>query len=86
MMTAYASVETAIAALKSGAYDYLTKPLDIDELKIMLTHALQHHRLEQENLQLREQLDDRFDFSSIIGSSTSMKRFSKPWHWSHRPR
>ena len=74
MMTAYASVETAVAALKSGAYDYLTKPLDIDELKIMLTHALQHHRLEQENLQLREQLDDRFDFSSIIGSSTSMKK------------
>ena len=74
IMTAYASVETAVAALKSGAYDYLTKPLDIDELKIMLTHALQHHRLEQENLQLREQLDDRFDFSSIIGSSTSMKK------------
>ncbi|MBI5579525.1 MAG: sigma-54-dependent Fis family transcriptional regulator [Deltaproteobacteria bacterium] len=74
MMTAYASVETAVAALKSGAYDYLTKPLDIDELKIMLAHALRHHRLEQENLQLKEQLDDRFDFSSIIGSSTSMKK------------
>jgi two-component system response regulator HydG len=74
MMTAYASVETAVAALKSGAYDYLTKPLDIDELKIMLAHALRHHRLEQENLQLKEQLDYRFDFSSIIGSSTSMKK------------
>lgn len=74
MMTAYASVETAVAALKSGAFDYLTKPLDIEELKIMIAHALQHHRLEQENLQLREQLDDRFDFSNIIGSSTSMKK------------
>ena len=74
MMTAYASVDTAVATLKSGAFDYLTKPLDIDELKIMLAKALRHHRLEEENLQLREQLDSRFDFSSIIGSSTAMKK------------
>jgi two-component system response regulator HydG len=74
MMTAYASVDTAVAALKSGAFDYLTKPLDIDELKIMLAKALRHHRLEEENLQLREQLDDRFDFSSIIGRSPAMAK------------
>ena len=74
MMTAYASVDTAVATLKSGAFDYLTKPLDIDELKIMLAKALRHHRLEEENLQLREQLDSRFDFSSIIGSSSAMKK------------
>jgi two-component system response regulator HydG len=74
MMTAYASVDTAVAALKSGAFDYLTKPLDIDELKIMLAKALRHHRLEEENLQLREQLDDRFDFSSIIGRSPAMEK------------
>ena len=74
MMTAYASVDTAVATLKSGAFDYLTKPLDIDELKIMLAKALRHHRLEEENIQLREQLDSRFDFSNIIGSSSAMKK------------
>jgi two-component system response regulator HydG len=74
MMTAYASVETAVAALKSGAFDYLTKPLDIDELKIMLARALEHYRLEAENRQLREELGDRFDFSNIIGKSPSMKK------------
>ena len=50
LMTAYASVGTAIDALKKGAYDYLTKPLDIDELKILVDKALHHHQLEQENL------------------------------------
>jgi two-component system response regulator HydG len=74
MMTAYASVDTAVATLKAGAFDYLTKPLDIDELKIMLAKALRHHRLEVENLQLREQLDSRFDFSRIIGSSPAIRQ------------
>ena len=45
MMTAYASVSTAVDALKSGAYDYLTKPLDIDELKILVHKALSHYQL-----------------------------------------
>ncbi len=74
IMTAYASVSTAIEALKSGAYDYLTKPLDIEELKILVAKALQYQKLEQENIYLKEQLNDRFDFSSIIGRSTAMKK------------
>jgi two-component system response regulator HydG len=74
MMTAYASVETAVGALKSGAYDYLTKPLDIEELKILVRKALHHHRLEKENLALKERLDARFDFGSIIGHSPSMRK------------
>jgi len=74
IMTAYASVDSAIDALKAGAYDYLTKPLDIEELKILVAKALQFHRLEKENVYLREQLNDRFDFSNIIGRSPAMKR------------
>jgi two-component system response regulator HydG len=73
MMTAYSSVATAVKAMKSGAYDYLTKPLDIDELKMLVAKALRHTRLEQENLLLKEQLGDRFDFSNIIGRSEAMK-------------
>ncbi len=72
IMTAYASVDTAREALKSGAYDYLTKPLDIDELNLILHRALRHHELEQENRFLKERLDDRFDFNNIIGNSPSM--------------
>ncbi len=74
IMTAYASVGTAVEALKSGAYDYLIKPLDIDELKILVDKALRYKQLEQENLYLKERLQDRFDFSSIIGRSPAMKK------------
>jgi two-component system response regulator HydG len=74
IMTAYASVGTAVDALKSGAYDYLIKPLDIDELKILVAKALRYKQLEQENLFLKERLNSRFDFSSIIGRSAAMKK------------
>jgi len=50
IMTAYASVGSAVDALKSSAYDYLIKPLDIDELKILVAKALRYHQLEQENI------------------------------------
>ena len=73
MMTAYASVKTAVEALKTGAYDYLTKPLDIDELKILVEKALEHYRLREENVSLRERLSDRYDFSRIIGRSRPMR-------------
>ena len=73
IMTAYASVGTAVDALKAGAYDYLTKPLDIDELKILVDKALQFRRLEQENRYLKERIGDQFDFSNIIGRSSAMK-------------
>jgi two-component system response regulator HydG len=73
MMTAYASVKTAVEALRAGAFDYLTKPLDIEELKILVEKALEHYHLREENLTLKERLGDRFDFSKIIGKSTKMK-------------
>ena len=73
MMTAYASLKTAVEALKSGAYDYLTKPLEMEELKILVQKTLEHSRLEEENVLLKERLADRFEFSRIIGRSKAMK-------------
>ena len=73
MMTAYASVKTAVEALKAGAFEYLTKPLDIEELKILIEKALEYYHLREENLALEERLGDRFDFSRIIGKSRKMK-------------
>jgi two-component system, NtrC family, response regulator HydG len=72
MMTAYASVGTAVGALKAGASDYLTKPVDIDELKILIAKVLHHQHLEKENEYLKERLGDRFDLSEIIGRSKAM--------------
>src|SRR3989339_177906 len=65
IMTAYASVKTAVEALKAGAFDYLTKPLDIEELKILIEKALEHYHLREENMVLKERLGDRFDFFPI---------------------
>ncbi|MBN1546553.1 MAG: sigma-54-dependent Fis family transcriptional regulator [Syntrophaceae bacterium] len=72
IMTAFASVETAVEALKSGAYDYLTKPLDFDELKIVMQRAMEHTYLKKENRTLKETLAGRFDRRSIIGRSAVM--------------
>ncbi|MFO7750704.1 MAG: response regulator [Desulfobacteraceae bacterium] len=73
IMTAYASVSTAVEALKSGAYDYLTKPLDIEELKLLMDKALNHKKLQQENRLLKERLGVKFGFDNIIGESRPMK-------------
>jgi two-component system response regulator HydG len=73
MMTAYASVKTAVEALKAGAFEYLTKPLDIEELKILIGKALEHYHLREENLVLKERLGNRYDFSKIIGKSQKTK-------------
>ncbi len=74
LMTAYASVEMAVAALKKGAYDYLTKPLDFDKLRLTLKRALEHIRLQTENRQLKQQLDGKQGAPEIIGSSPAMVR------------
>jgi two-component system response regulator HydG len=74
LMTAYASVETAVSALKKGAYDYLTKPLDFDELQIGIARATEHSSLKKENEYLKEKLGERIDRQSIIGQSTAMAR------------
>jgi len=72
IMTAYSSVETAIEALKNGAYDYLTKPLDFDKLRIIMDRAMEHVRLKAENLLLKETIKNQFDTQNIIGQSPGM--------------
>ena len=72
IMTAYASVETAVSALKKGAYDYLTKPLDFDELHLTLERAMDHSHLRKENRLLKESLGERFDRRNLIGRSAAM--------------
>ncbi|MGD8980611.1 MAG: sigma-54 dependent transcriptional regulator [Desulfobacterales bacterium] len=72
IMTAYSSVETAIEALKNGAYDYLTKPLDFDKLRLTIERAMEHTRLREENRLLRENLGKHFDMQNIIGRSPAM--------------
>ncbi len=73
IMTAFASIKTAVEALKAGASDYLTKPLDIDELKVLMLKALELYDLRTENIFLKERLGDRFAFSQLIGQSTKMR-------------
>jgi two-component system, NtrC family, response regulator HydG len=74
IMTAYSSVETAVEALKSGAYDYLTKPLDFDELRLTISRAMDHTHLKEENRILKESLGGHFDRQNIIGQSPVMIR------------
>ncbi len=77
IMTAYSSVETAVEAMKYGAYDYLTKPLNFDDLKITLERALEHMALSRENLSLRERLASENCLSNLIGSSPAMVDLKK---------
>ena len=74
IMTAYASIETAIEALKKGAYDYLTKPLNFTELRLSLERAMEHRRLQEENQLLKDSLGNRFDRGNIIGRSPRMEK------------
>jgi DNA-binding NtrC family response regulator len=72
VVTGHASAQTAVRAMKEGAFDYITKPVDFDELKIVVAKALEKQRLLSENIFLRRQLQGRFEFNNIIGSSPAM--------------
>lgn len=74
MMTGYASVETAVAALKNGAYDYVTKPLDPDEIAHLVKKALAHRHTEKENVLLRETVAEVARPEEIVGESTAMAK------------
>ena len=74
MMTGYASVETAVAALKNGAYDYVTKPLDPDDISHLVKNALAHKRTEQENVRLRETVAEVARPEDIVGQGTAMQK------------
>jgi DNA-binding NtrC family response regulator len=69
MMTAYGSVDTAVEAMKHGAYDFVTKPINIDRLEILIQRALQGREVEKENRELKQQVDQRFGLESLIGNS-----------------
>ena len=73
MITAYTSTKSAVEALKAGAFDYIAKPFDIEELKIIVGKAVERKELEDENIHLRSALEERFTFSNIIGRSTKMQ-------------
>ena len=73
VMTAYSSVESAVEALKNGAYDYLTKPFDFEKLKLTIRRAMEHLKLVKENRLLKETLGSRFAQKNIIGRSSRMK-------------
>ena len=73
IMTAFASIETAVQAMRFGAYDYITKPLDIEKLKRSIASELEHSDLRQEVAVLKERIGDRFDLSNIIGKSRRMR-------------
>jgi DNA-binding NtrC family response regulator len=72
LMTAYGSEKIAVQAMKRGAYDYLTKPLDLEKLEAVLQRALHSRKVETENRQLREELDKKFGLEQLIGNSPAM--------------
>ena len=74
MMTGYASVETAVTALKNGAYDYVSKPLDPDEIAHLVKKALAHRRAEKENLRLRETVAEITRLGELVGKSAAMRK------------
>jgi two-component system response regulator PilR (NtrC family) len=73
MITAYGSVKQAVEALKSGAFDYIMKPFDVEELKIIAANALEKRRLKQENVQLKRELEEKNSFGPMVGKSRMMK-------------
>jgi DNA-binding NtrC family response regulator len=77
LMTAFGGVETAVSAMREGAADYLTKPLNTDELVIVLGRTLETTKLRREASELRTQLKDRYSFANIVGSSPEMQRVFK---------
>jgi two-component system NtrC family response regulator len=73
VITAYGTIESAVSAMKQGAFDYITKPFNRDELRITLERALKMRRLEKENVRLRAEVIDRYRFDAIVGDSEKIR-------------
>ncbi|MCL4426403.1 MAG: sigma-54 dependent transcriptional regulator [Firmicutes bacterium] len=74
IMTAYGSIETAVEAIKAGAYDYITKPFDLEAVKLVLARALENQSLTKEVAYLRRELETRYSFQNIVGKSAKMRQ------------
>lgn len=74
LITAYASIDKAVNVMKSGAYDYLTKPINIDELLLIIRRALEHKTLQSENIRLKETLEQQYSFKGLIATSMKMQQ------------
>lgn len=74
IITAFASVESAVQALKEGAYDYVTKPIAPDELSHLVSNVVNQKKILQENIQLRQKIDERTQYDEIIGESQQIKK------------
>ncbi len=73
LVTAHATVESAVAAMKLGAFDYMRKPIEFDQLEIVVGRALEHRRLLKENRQLRAVIEDRYRLENLLGKSPPMQ-------------
>lgn len=73
MMTAYGSVDTAVQAMKRGAYDFVTKPLNLDKVEMLIARALAARRMEQENRTLRQRVEERFGLENMVGESPALR-------------
>ena len=73
LFTAYGSIETAVDAMRKGAFDFVTKPVNFDQLEIVIARALETGRMKQENTELKKRLDDKFGLRGIVGSSPAMR-------------
>src|SRR3972149_3089659 len=77
MMTAFGSIETAIRAIKEGAYDYVSKPFKLEEIKLTIHRALEQNRLLQENLFYRQELITKYKLENIVGRGAQMLQVYK---------
>jgi DNA-binding NtrC family response regulator len=74
ILTAHGTIESAVDALKEGAFDYLTKPVNVKELRVLVEKAAEHRRLLRENFELRQQIDRRFGIEGMVGDSAEMQQ------------
>jgi len=74
LMTAYASAQTAVEAMKEGAYDYIIKPFEMTELRFKIQHILEKKKLREENLELKKELKERYSLSNMVGNSGAMQK------------
>jgi DNA-binding NtrC family response regulator len=74
ILTAHGTIESAVDALKEGAFDYLTKPVNVKELRVLVDKAAEHRRLLRENFELRAQIDKRFGIEGMVGESPDMQQ------------